>query len=111
MKNFGFLHEQHLKMVLQTLRDRRLYAKMKKYEFWLSSVTFLGHIISVDGVSVDPHKVEAIVNWSRPTNVIEVKSFMGLVGYYRRFVKDFSNLHERTFHLNGMKSEIKISKY
>ena len=55
-------HEQHLRMVLQTLRDRRLYAKLKKCEFWLSSVTFLGHIISVDGVSVDPHKVEAIVN-------------------------------------------------
>ena len=50
-------HEQHLRMVLQTVRDRRLYAKLKKYEFWLSSVTFLGHIISVDKVSIDPHKV------------------------------------------------------
>ena len=65
-------HELHLRMVLQTLQNRRLYAKLKKCEFWLSSITFLGHIISVDGVSVDPHKVEAIVNWLRPTNVTEV---------------------------------------
>ena len=56
-------------------------------EFCLSSVIFLGHIISVDGVYVDPHKVEAIVNWSRPTNVTEVKGFMGLVRYYKRFIK------------------------
>ena len=55
-------HEQHLRIVLQTLGDRKLYAKLKKYEFWLSSVAFLGHIISVDGVSIDPHKVETIVN-------------------------------------------------
>ena len=65
-------HEQHLRTILQTLRDRKLYTKLKKCEFWLSSVAFLGHIISVDAVSVDPHKVEAIVNWSRLTNVTEV---------------------------------------
>ena len=85
-------YEQHLRMVLQTLRNKRLYPKLKKCEFWLSIVTFLGHIISVDGVSIDPHKVETIVNWPRPTNVTGVKSFMGLAGYYRRFVKDFSKI-------------------
>ena len=62
-------HEQHLRMVLQTLQDGRLYAKLKKCEFWLSSVVFLGHIISVDGMSIDPHKVKAITNWPRSTNL------------------------------------------
>ena len=85
-------HEWHLRMFLQTLRSRRLYAKLKKCEFWLSTVTFLGHIISVDGVSINSHKVETIMNWPRPTNVTEVRSFMGLTGYYRRFVKDFSRI-------------------
>ena len=85
-------HECHLRMVLQTLRDRRLYAKMKKCEFWLPSVAFLGHIISMDEVSVDSLKVEAIVDWLRPTNITKVRSFMGLADYYRRFVKDFSRI-------------------
>ena len=67
-------HEQHLRMCLQTLRNRRLYTKLNKYEFWLSSVTFLGHIISMDGVSIDPHKVETIVNWPSPTNVTKVET-------------------------------------
>ena len=74
-------YEQQLSKVLQTLRDRRLYAKLKKCEFWLSSVIFLGYIISVDGVSIDPHKVETIVNWPRSTNVTGIQSFMGLAGY------------------------------
>ena len=82
-------HTEHLRVVLQTLRNERLYAKFSKCEFWLDRVMFLGHVVSAEGVSVDPQKIEVIVNWERPTNVIEVRSFLGLAGYYRRFVEGF----------------------
>ncbi|XP_038977774.1 uncharacterized protein LOC120108263 [Phoenix dactylifera] len=77
-------HEVHLRMVLQTLQKKRLYAKLNKCEFWLSIVAFLGHVISEDRVSVDRKKIEAVVDWPRPTNVKEIRSFLGLAGYYRR---------------------------
>ena len=82
-------HEQHLRIVLQTLREKQLYAKLSKCDFWLKEVFFLGHIVSAKGIKVDPAKIEAIVNWKPPRNVTEVRSFVGLVGYYRRFVKGF----------------------
>jgi len=72
--------------VLQTLREHKLYAKLSKCEFWLSEVTFLGHVISKEGIKVDPQKVKAIMEWTRSTNITEVRSFLGLVGYYLRFV-------------------------
>ena len=65
-------------IMLQTLRERQLYAKLSKYQFWLDRVAFLGHVISVEGVSVDPKKIEAVVNWKPPKNVSEVRSFLGL---------------------------------
>jgi hypothetical protein len=83
-------HEEHLRIVLQILRDRKLFAKLKKCEFWMDRVVFLGHVISRDGITVDPSKIEAVVNWVRPTNVSEVRSFLGLASYYRRFVEGFS---------------------
>ena len=85
-------HEDHLRIVLQVLRDRQLYAKFSKYEFWLTEVKFLGHIVSVSGVSVDPEKVEAVMSWERPKSVFEIHSFLGLVGYDKRFIEDFSRL-------------------
>ena len=69
-----------------------MYAKLKKCEFWLNQVVFLGHVISKDGIIVDLNKIEAVVNWDRPTNVSEVRSFLGLASYYRRFVEGFSRI-------------------
>ena len=83
-------HEEHLRIVFQILREKKLYAKFKKCEFWLDQVVFLGHVISKVGIFVDLSKVEAVVDWARSTNVSEIRSFLGLVGYYRRFVEGFS---------------------
>jgi hypothetical protein len=85
-------HEKHLREVLQTLREHRLYAKLNKCEFWLKEVTFLGHVILAEEILVDPRKVEAVLKWERPTNVTEIRSFLGLAGYYRRFIEGFSTI-------------------
>ncbi|GKV15510.1 hypothetical protein SLEP1_g26297 [Rubroshorea leprosula] len=86
------LHEKHLRTVLETLRRERLFAKFKKCEFWLDNVAFLGHVVTKDGISVDPQKIEAVVDWKRPNSVAEIRSFLGLASYYRRFVGDFSRI-------------------
>jgi hypothetical protein len=82
-------HEQHLRMVLQVLREHHLYAKLRKCSFYQEQIHYLGHIISREGIVVDPEKIEAIREWSALKNVIEVRSLMGLARYYRRFIAGF----------------------
>jgi hypothetical protein len=85
-------HEKHLRIVLQRLRDHKLYAKFSKCEFWLDSDKFLGHTISKDGISVDPSKVQEVMDWKPPKSVHQIRNFLGLAGYYRRFIPDFSKI-------------------
>ena len=85
-------HEDYLREVLTTLRENKLYVKFSKCEFWLLQVSFIGHVVSKDEISVDPTKVEAVTKWERPTTVTEVSSCLRLAGYYRRFVQDFARI-------------------
>ena len=85
-------HEDHLRVVLQALRDHQLYAKFIKCEFWLTEVRVLGHVVLAPGVSIDPEKVEAVMNWERPKSIFKIRNFLGLAGYYKRFIEDFSRL-------------------
>ena len=95
-------HEDHLRVVLQLLRDHQLYAKLSKCEFWLTEVRLLRHVVSTLGVSVDPEKVKAVMSWERPKSVFGIRSFLGLAGYYRRFIEDFSRLMEPMTKLTWM---------
>jgi hypothetical protein len=85
-------HAEHLRLVLQHLRDHKLYAKSSKCELWLDSVKFLGHTISKEGIFIDPSKVQEVMDWKPPTSVDQIRSFLGLAGYYRQFISNFSRI-------------------
>jgi len=85
-------HVEYLRLVLGVLREKQLYAKLSKCEFWMEEVQFLGHVISAHGIVVDSAKVEVVVKWESPTSATKIRSFVGLVGYYRRFIKGFSKI-------------------
>ncbi|GJR45101.1 putative reverse transcriptase domain-containing protein [Tanacetum coccineum] len=85
-------HEVHLKTILDLLKKEKLYAKFSKCEFWLQEVQFLGHVVNRDGIHVDPSKIESVKNWKTPESPTEIRSFLGLAGYYRRFIENFSKI-------------------
>jgi hypothetical protein len=99
---------EHLRIVLQRLRDHKLYAKFSKCEFWLESVKFLGHTISKDGISVDPSNVQEVMDWKPPKTVHQIRSFLGLAGYYRSFIPDFSRITKPMTEL--LKKRVKFVK-
>ncbi|GKE90236.1 putative reverse transcriptase domain-containing protein, partial [Tanacetum coccineum] len=84
-------HANHLRIILELLRNEKLYAKFSKCNFWINIVQFLGHIIDTQGIHFDPAKIEAIKNWASPTTPTKICQFLGLAGYYRRFIKDFED--------------------
>jgi hypothetical protein len=99
-----------LRKVLQRLRDCQLYAKLSKCEFWISEVLFLGHIINRDGLVVDPKKVAAILDWKAPKDVRGIKSFIGMIGYYQRFIEGFSKIARPMIALLAKKVEFKWTR-
>jgi hypothetical protein len=100
-------HKGHLRLVLQQFRDHKLYAKLSKCVFWLKQVAFLGHVVSMEGISVDPSKVQDVLSWKTPTSVSDIQSFLGLAGYYQRFIEGFPRISKPMMELLEKDKEFK----
>jgi hypothetical protein len=99
-------HEHHLRLVLKLLNEHHLYSKLSKCYFYQNNIHYLGHIISEQGIAIDPEKIKAIRGWPTPKNVLDVRCFMGFVGYYRRFIVGLSKIsHHITLKNKGTKFE------
>jgi hypothetical protein len=85
-------HEKHIEIVLQWLREHQVYAQFNKCEFWIKEVPFLDHVVSLEGIAVDPSKVKEVLDWKPPTSMSEIRSFLGLTDYYRWFILNFSKI-------------------
>ncbi|GKC79459.1 putative reverse transcriptase domain-containing protein, partial [Tanacetum coccineum] len=103
-------HANYLMIILELLRKEKLYAKFSKCDFWISIVQFLGHVIDSQGIHVDPAKIEAVKNWLSPTTPKEVRQFLGLAGYYRRFIKDFSKIAKSLTELTQKKQKVYMGR-
>ncbi|GJY53820.1 putative reverse transcriptase domain-containing protein [Tanacetum coccineum] len=101
-------HASHLRIILELLRKEKLYAKFSKCDFWIHIVQFLGHLIDNQGLHVDPAKIEAVKNWTSPTTPTEVRQFLGLAGYYRRFIEGFSKIAKPLTKLTQKELEVLI---
>ncbi|GJT35286.1 putative reverse transcriptase domain-containing protein [Tanacetum coccineum] len=104
-------HEEHLKLILELLKKEQLYAKFSKCEFWIPKVQFLGHVIDSQGIHVDPAKIESIKDWSSPKIATEIRQFLGLTGYYRRFIKGFSKIAKSMTKLTQKKAKLKCTVF
>eukprot|EP00253_Pinus_taeda_P022539 PITA_22539 len=101
-------HEEHLRIVLQTLREHQLYGKFSKCDFYKEQIQYLGHIITKEGIAVDPEKIKTIMEWPTPKDVADIRSFMGLVGYYRWFVEGFSRV---AYPITSLQKKGKVFKW
>jgi hypothetical protein len=102
-------HEQYLRIILQWLCDHQLYAKFSKCAFWLKDVSFLGHVISAEGIAVDLSKVQEVLDWKSLRSVTQIRNFLGLAGYYRRFIPNFSKIAKPMTKLVGKEVKFKWS--
>ncbi|GJV87962.1 putative reverse transcriptase domain-containing protein [Tanacetum coccineum] len=104
-------HEEHLKAILELLKKEKLYAKFSKCEFWIPKVQFLGHVIDSRGIHVDPAKIESIKDWASPKTPTEIRQFLGLAGYYRRFIEGFLKIAKYAkLTLKGIKAAVLMQK-
>ncbi|GJS41485.1 reverse transcriptase domain-containing protein [Tanacetum coccineum] len=103
-------HANHLRIILELLKKDKLYAKFSKCNFWIRIVQFLGHLIDNQGLHVDPAKIEAVKKWTSPTTPTKIRQFLGLTGYYQRFIKDFSKIAKSLTELSQKKQEVYLGR-